>query len=166
MAAVVTDFPQVLIDAARFERDSRAERYPALVEGGRLDADEATVSYQCWCAIAGWFETGRFESIAGGLDGKTIVDWAACEAAAERALVQIRAKAEKLAEGDPAFADTHRRRGALVCIHRAVQLRRQTIDRLNRELRERAIQSRHDAGDRRRGSYASPSSPPSCEARP
>lgn len=138
MAAVVSGFPQVLIDAAKFERDSRAERYPALVKDGRLDADEATISYQCWCAIAGWFETGRFESIAGGVDGKTIVDWVRCEAATERALVQIRAKAEKLAEGDPAFADTHRRRGALVCIHRAVQLRRATIDQINRELREPA----------------------------
>lgn len=104
-------FPDVLIETAQFERDRRAERYPALVQDGKLGEDEATLDWQCWHVIAAWFETGTFTPIyEGGADERTAVDWALAEDAAAKALAKVKAKASSLAESDPAFAETHRRR--------------------------------------------------------
>jgi hypothetical protein len=125
-----------LVAAARFELQRREASYPALVASGKLSADEATIDFQAWHCILGWLESGRFECVnAGGIDGQTIVDWALAEDAAERALTKITASAEK-ATADKAPA-LWARRAALHAIAGKVRLRRQTIEVLNRQFRER-----------------------------
>jgi len=134
----VSDFPAALVAAAQFERDTRAERYPRLVADRKLDREVATVDHECWCVIAGWFETGQLASVDIDLNGSTrSISWAECEAAAEKALASVTTKADRLGGGDEDFSATHARRASLVCIHRLVKLRRESIDTLNAELRER-----------------------------
>jgi hypothetical protein len=85
---------------------------------------------------------GAFRTIEeGGADGATRIDWAACEAAADKAMKKIERKlaGEGWFDGCPETA-TSQRRCALIRIHRAVQLRRESIDQLNAELRARQTQ--------------------------
>jgi hypothetical protein len=129
---------------ACLERDRRFASYPRLVLKGSLAADEATLDYQCWYAIAAWLESDRFTSIEGGVDGRTVVDWLMCETAAEKALAKVSELAERKA-GDPtadpaAVAELNQRRANLVCIHRALQLRRQTIEAVNDAARQRDLE--------------------------
>jgi hypothetical protein len=137
----MSPFPDSMIAAAKFERDRRAERFPALVAAGKLGEDEATVEYQCWCVIADWIEGGTFTPIYdGGADERTAVDWALAEDVSAKALAKITAKLAKQEAENPAhpeLAEGHRRRANLVCIHRAVQLRRQSIESINRQFRQR-----------------------------
>lgn len=122
--------PQSLVDAARFERDRRAESYPPLVAAGKLGAEQGTADYQAWCAILQWLETGRFVSFEGGTDGATMIDWAFVEAAAAKALAKLDAKAERDGEAKV-------RRDRVFCIHRMVARERRLIDAINAELRKR-----------------------------
>jgi hypothetical protein len=121
--------------AAAFERDLRAARYPALVASGKLGADAATVDFQAWHCIAQFIASGRFQAIdAGGADAATVVGWAHAEAAAAKALARVEASAAAAApDKAPAL---HARAAALRAIHRRVQLRRQSIAAINRQLRE------------------------------
>jgi hypothetical protein len=131
----VTD--PVLAAAARFERDRRCESAPQAIFDGRVTAEQAQVDYQAWCLIAQWLETGEFRIIEeGGADGATRIDWAVCEAAADKALKKIERKlaGEGWFDGCPETA-TSQRRCALIRIHRKVQLRRQSIDAINAEFR-------------------------------
>jgi hypothetical protein len=154
-----------LLTAARFERDRRAERYPRRIHDGAISADEASLDYQCWVAIAEWLESGRFQSIAGGANpddpAAPIIGWPQLEAAAAAALGRINAKLDVLdergsvGEGGPRSKERptvgvdgpatriapetlgalRERRSCLFAIHRKVSLRRETIDILNAELR-------------------------------
>ena len=168
-----------LVAAARFERDRRAERYPRRIAELRATVgsdgpaiESLSLDYQCWCAIAEWLETERFQSIAGGANpddpAAPIIRWPELEAAAAAALARINAKLDALdergsvGEGGPRSKERptvgvdgpateiapyitpetlgalRERRSCLFAIHRKVALRRETIDRINRELRARA----------------------------
>lgn len=144
------DFPQPLIDQARFERDTRAERYPRLVREGKVSAEAASIDYQCWVAIVSWLETGQFMGFHGGaeplreanhsLDGSTPqtaaapwISWPELVVAADSALVSVNAKAEQK-PGDEAL---QLRRARLFAVHRKLQLRRESIDTLNAAFRAR-----------------------------
>jgi hypothetical protein len=131
---------RALLAAARFERDRRAASYPQRIFEGRISAEDAAVDYQCWVAIAEWFETERFFSFAGGAepdrDDAPVISWPQLEDAAKKALHQVERKlaAEGWLDGCPPTA-TSERRNALVRIHRAIQLRGESIETINRELR-------------------------------
>jgi hypothetical protein len=124
-----------LVAAARFERDLRADKYPALVASRRLGADEALVDFQAWAAIAHWLEHDAWPAWtgAGGVDERTVVDWALAEDCAAKALAKVLDTAAAAA-ADKADA-LNARASHLTAIHRRVQLRRQSIDSLNRQLR-------------------------------
>jgi hypothetical protein len=138
----------ILVETARFERDRRGESYPAKIGGG-ADAEALTIDFQCWCAIAGWVETGHFFGFHGGAeperDDAPWISWPELEAAAESALTHTSAKCDRLlteGEGEgETYAEACNRRAKLTCIHRKVQLRRQLIDSINAELRERSSRS-------------------------
>ena len=154
-----------LVAAARFERDRRAERYPRRIAELRATVgsdgpaiESLSLDYQCWCAIAEWLETERFQSIAGGANpddpAAPIIRWPELEAASAAALARINVKLDVLdergsvGEGGPRSKEMavspetlgalRERRSCLFAIHRKVALRRETIDRINRELRARA----------------------------
>jgi len=135
--------PQILIEAACFERDRRGESYPAKIGAG-ADIEALTIDFQCWCAIAGWMETGRFFGFHGGAeperDDAPWISWPQLEAAAVSALTHSNAKCDRLfagGEGDgETYAEACNRRAKLTCIHRKVQLHRQLIDSINAELRQ------------------------------
>jgi hypothetical protein len=128
---------QALVEAARLERDRRAASYPQKIAEG-ADAEALCLDYQCWVAIAEWVETERFFSFVGGADpdrdDAPIVNWPTLEAAAFRAVGQVERKlaGEAWLDGCPE-TPTSRRRNALVRIHRAIQLRRESIDAINAE---------------------------------
>jgi hypothetical protein len=129
---------------AELERDRRADSFPRLVKAGTLSADAAQLEYQCWYAIHQWLATDRFTQIEGGVDGRTVVDWLLCEAVAEKALGHISALAERKAAdpaADPAqVAELNQRCANLRAIHRALQLRRQTIEAVNDAARKRELE--------------------------
>ncbi len=135
-----------LAEAAGFERDRRAEAYPAKIRASGLSAEAASIDFQCWVAIAEWLETGRFFSFAGGADPQhadaPIISWPALETAAASGLAAIEASTSaeeaKFAPDSDRLVTLYDRRASLVAIHRAVQLRRQSIDSANAELRQRA----------------------------
>jgi hypothetical protein len=126
-----------LASAARSEADRRARKYPALVASEKLSADEATIDYQAWHAIAVWLETGQFRTIdQGGANGATIVGWPEAEAAADRALADVTRKA--LAATDDAKRDRLNTRGAaLRVIAGKVRLHRQLVESINAEFAAR-----------------------------
>jgi hypothetical protein len=124
-----------LIAAAQFERDRRAKTYPDKIKNGG-DAERLCIDFQCWVAIAEWVETDRFFSFAGGAeperDDAPIVSWPLLEEAAKKACHSIERKlaSEGWFDGcEPTAASL--RRGYLVRIHRAIQLRRESIDKIN-----------------------------------
>ena len=147
----------ILAEAARYERGRRARSYPPkIAEGG--DAEALTIDCQCWVAIAEWLETGRFSGFYGGAeperDDAPYILWPQLEAAADGALEQVSAKIDRMEAGpdqrrvDPArrltaeqylgrLSDLYLRRARLVRIRRKVQLRRQMIDSINAEFRNR-----------------------------
>ena len=136
-----------LAEAARAERDRRAERYPQRSADGKISADDATIDYQCWVAIAEWLESGRFMGFYGGASPEESdapwIGWPQLDQAAAKALTSIDAKIERLA-ADPdqeRVAALNLRRANLTAIHRKVQLRRQMVDSINHELRERRAAS-------------------------
>lgn len=143
-----------LNDAAEFERDRRLARAAdAIAAGG--DAQAIAIDCQCWTAIAAWLDTDRFMGFYGGADpgaqpgtvgedGRATKDppwigWPQLEAAALKALTHVTDKTaeqeakpgHKLAE----LADLHRRRARLFAIHRKLQLRRESIDIINAQIR-------------------------------
>lgn len=147
---------QILVTAARAERDHRAASYPARIAEGKSDPEAASVDYQCWVALTEWLETGRFMGFHGGadpegldapvgLDGRPTktppwISWPELEIAAHTALVLASAKCDRLMVGsqeDESYTEASARRARLVCVHRKVQLRRQLIDSINAEFRAR-----------------------------
>jgi hypothetical protein len=136
----------MLAAAARAERDHRLQSYSARIRGGSPEAEGASIDYQCWVAIAEWLETDRFFSFAGGADPERadapIIRWPELEAAAEAALIGASAKCDRMLSGGDgegeSYVEACVRRARLACIHRKVQLRRQMIDSLNRDLRRAA----------------------------
>jgi hypothetical protein len=137
-----------LVAAAKFERDRRGARYPQLIYDGKLDAESAAIDYQCWVAIAEWLETERFFSFAGGAnpdrDGAPIVSWPELEAAAQKALrkVELKLAGEGWLDGMEE-SPTARRRNLLTRIHRAIQLRHESVDAINAELSRPALEAAH-----------------------
>lgn len=123
-----------LVEAAQRERDRRERRFPAMIRAGEITAEQASITYQCWVAIAEWLETDRFQSFAGGAEPERpdapIIRWSELEAAAGDALAKLDAG---MAELPPAkiTADHHAHRARVACIHRLVKLRRESIDAIN-----------------------------------
>ena len=122
------------------------------------DAEALTIDYQCWVAIAEWLESGNFSGFYGGAEPEggdaPYILWPHLEAGAQGALEQVTAKIDRMEDDphqqriDPAkrltagqylarLSDLYIRRARLVCIHRKVQLRRQMIDSINAEFRNR-----------------------------
>jgi hypothetical protein len=154
----------MLAAAACHERDHRAASYPARIAEGKSDPETASIDYQAWVAIAEWLETGNFRSFAGGAEpdrtDAPIVSWPALETAAKSALDAAGRKIDRI-EADPdqqrvapakrltaeqyfeKLTDLYVRRGRLICIHRKVQLRRQMVDSINREFRDRRQSTHH-----------------------
>lgn len=129
-----------LVAAARFEVDQRERHYPGMVASKKLTADEATVDFQAWHCILGFLESGQFYSIdAGGVDGRTIVDWALAEAAANRAVTVTRdALAKAVGEEDEAKAQRlEARLEGLRLIARKVSRQHALIASINAEFRAR-----------------------------
>lgn len=132
-----------LLEAAQAERGRRADDYGRRIPAGEIaDVQGATIDYQCWVAIAEWIETGRFKGFHGGAeperDDAPWISWPELEATAEKALAMATAKCDRiLAGGDgegESYAEACLRRARLNCIHRKVQLRRQLVDSINRDL--------------------------------
>lgn len=125
-----------LAAVARFEFDRRARKYPALVASGVKSAQDATVDFQAWAAIAAWLERGQLPTLDdGGIDRKTWIGWAECEAAAAEA-VAATAKAINDPETAPEKRPRlHQRLAALDTIHRQLGQHRRAVDWLNREFR-------------------------------
>lgn len=135
-----------LVDAAIAERDWRADNYGKRIPAGEIaDVEGATIDYQCWVAIAEWLESGRFKGFHGGAeperDDAPWISWPELEAAAERALTTLNAKCDRMVAGEDgegeSYAEACARRAKICCIHRKVQLRRQMVDSINRDLREK-----------------------------
>lgn len=131
-----------LAAAARFERDRRGETYPAKIRDGKIPEEAAAIDYQCWVAIAEWLETDRFFSFVGGADpdkpDAPLINWPELEAASASALATVEALVERqeakaLGNLDD-LTEIYVRRAKLICIHRKVQLRRQSIDAINHQL--------------------------------
>lgn len=126
-----------LTEAARFERDHRAESYARRINAGdTLDIETATVDYQCWVAIAEFVETGRFQAFYGGADQSAAnppwIGLAALESAAEAALTTINSRIERL-EGAPnvqpeTLGALRDRRSWLSIIFGRVKRQRQIVD--------------------------------------
>jgi hypothetical protein len=151
MAAIMAD--DVLVIAARHERDRRAESYPKKIAEGRIDEIVAAVDHHAWVAIVEWLQTGRFRRF----DGPPAVGWPELETAAKSAYEQICAKVDAI-EADPDQAkvkpekrltsgqwidrltELYIRRARLRLIHIKVQLRRESVDIVNAELRARTPQ--------------------------
>jgi hypothetical protein len=133
----------LLAEAARFERDWRAERYPPKIAAGETSAEDAAIDFQCWVAIAEWLETDRFTGFHGGAEPDTSdapwISWPELVCAADKAIDTAAAKVTRLeakhGQGAPELAETYRRRANLVCIQRALHLRRESIDAINAEIR-------------------------------
>lgn len=134
----------VLVEAACHERDRRRDSYPAKIREG-ADAEALCLDFQCWVAIAEFVESGRFFGFHGGADPQgpnaPWVGWPELEGAAKKALgkVELRLASEGWLDGLPE-TPTARRRNALTRIHRAIQLRRATVDSINVDLRRRQQQ--------------------------
>lgn len=132
-----------LIEAARAERDRRAETFPGKVAMGG-DAEALSIEYQAWAAIAEWLETDTFASFAGGAEPERPdapwIGWPDLEAAALAALSSRTAKLDAL-EGAPnitpeTLGALRQRRSCLNVIHRRLALHRQSIDAINADLRQ------------------------------
>lgn len=127
----MTGFPRNWIEAARYERDRRAAKFPAKVAAGEIDGDFANADYQAWCAIAEWLEQGK----AGWSTSPIVmmIGWAAMEEAAEKQLANIE---ERIAAGgmDPAKASQQReRRDAIWCIHNLMVKQRELVEPTTRK---------------------------------
>lgn len=133
-----------LIAAARFERDRRAQSYPQKIFDGQITAEQAAIDYQCWVAIVEWAETERFSSFHGGADPQgpeaPIIRFADLAVAAKKAVNAVERKlaGEAWFDGCPP-TPTSERRGALVRLHRAIQLRSESIDAINAEFRAQRV---------------------------
>lgn len=142
--------PNPLLLAAKLERDRRAESYPGKISDG-ADAEALSIDYQCWVAIAEWLETDRFFSFAGGAEPERsdapIIRWPDLERAAEKAVGQINDKVAKQEAKGAAdeLTELYLRRARLICIHRRLQLRRASIDSINRSFAERHEQQKRKA---------------------
>ncbi len=136
-------WPSLWIDAAKVERDRRAERYPRLIADRKITEDEATADYQAWCAIADWLAHGSWKLI-GGWGGTAdppviAITWPYMQERAKAALDTIETKILK--ECDPAtertidggqLAALRERRCAVEGIHEIVKLQREMIERTSR----------------------------------
>lgn len=119
----MTGFDAAWIQAARFERDRRADRYPRLVAQRKLTEEAATLDYQAWVCIAQWMEAGKC-ALIGGWGGAsdppaTVLSWALLESSAAKALEGIEAKLQRDGAAAPAdkLAQLQQRRDAVFCIH-------------------------------------------------
>lgn len=128
-------FPTPLIDAAAYERDRRAAKYPPAVADGKLDAEAATIDYQAWCAIAEWLERGSCRLIngwGGTADAPdTLISWQLLEDCAAKAVAQLDAKLAREAGNADVAAVTAlgRRRDDVFIIHDLMVKARQSADR-------------------------------------
>lgn len=125
-----------LVKAAAFEVEVRERVYPKLVANGKLTADEATIDFQAWTLILDFVDTGQLRSIdTGGVNGRTVVDWVLCEAAAQRALDALTADAEaaELA-GEAKAARLWERRANVNLILGMVSRRRASVEHINRRI--------------------------------
>lgn len=156
-----------LLAGAQFERDRRADRYPAIIAADPSRADELIVDYQCWVAIAEWLESDKFMGFHGGAapdsPASPWISWPQLETAAQKALTSIGDKIGRF-ESDPDQAavdppnrltaaqylerltELYVRRARLTCIHRKVQLHHQMIASINAELRARSINHNQTEG--------------------
>ena len=136
-----------LIEAARHERDRRLDTYPKKIAAREIDAETASIDYQCWVAIAEWLETDRFSSFYGGADPQSeqapLIRWPELEAAAKKArdAVERKLAGEGWFDGCTPTA-TSERRNALTLIHRKLQLKREHMEWINAELRREAAERR------------------------
>lgn len=140
---------EALAEAARAERDRRGEDYPPKLLAAPDKAEAMSIDYQCWHALAGFFETGRFAGFHGGAeperDDAPWISWPELDAAAERALASVdKSLAKREAEGTDA-GELHVRRARLFCIHRIVARRRETIDLVNAHFRKAPAEATADA---------------------
>jgi hypothetical protein len=137
-----------LVKAAAYEVDQRERHYPRLVKERRIGADEATIDFQAWSLILDFVDSGQLRPIeAGGIDGRTVVDWLLCEQVAQRSLEKLTADAEAAAAKGDAKADRlWHRRADVAAIARMVTLRRQSIETINKRLRAERLASQPAGG--------------------
>jgi hypothetical protein len=134
----MTAFPQAVIEAAWFEARQRERAYPKLVLSSKLSAEEATLDFHAWVAIAQWVEHGRSSAIGnwGGVADppSRAIDWDLLEASAAKALKAV----DDLIAEKGEDAARMQRRASLVVIHQAVAFQREWLSETNRQLREQA----------------------------
>ncbi len=132
-------FPLFWFEAARFERDRRAQSYPRIVAEGKLAAEAATVDYQAWCAIAEWLACGTARMIGGwgGLADPpvAVISWALLEECAQKAVTSIDRKLAKAVAPDAAL---ELRRFGLDGIHAILVCQRELVERTERDARQHA----------------------------